>query len=101
MRRTQGIVTDGSSSDPRTEADVIMTAAALGLAADYIATHKQPLQFDMDPLDAANPNDQAKSELFKAVVAKMDTAVASYLTKKGLAADRVRAGLSPALGRAR
>ena len=64
LRRTKGIVTDNSSSDPVKEADVIMTAAALGLAGDYIATTRQPLQFDMDPLDAHNPKEPAKSALF-------------------------------------
>ena len=33
FRRTKGIVTDSDLSDPKKEADVIMTAAALGFAA--------------------------------------------------------------------
>lgn len=93
LRRTRGIVTDNPYSDPKKEADVIMTAAALGFAADYIATSKQPLQFDVDPLDAAT--DPTKRGLFNAVVSKMDTAVGAYLTKRGLASGQVRAGLSP------
>ena len=48
LRRTKGIVT--SDGDPELEADVTMTAAALGLAASYIVDTKQPIQFDMDPL---------------------------------------------------
>jgi hypothetical protein len=91
-RRTTGIVTDSPSSDPGKEADVIMTAATLGFAADYIAETKQPLQFDMDPLEAS---DRKKSTQFKTVVAKMDAAVAAYLTKKGTAPGGVHAGLSP------
>ena len=95
LRRTKGIVTDSSSSDPGKEADVIMTAAALGLAADYIATTKKPLQFDMDPLDASSLKEKAKTELFNATVVKMDAAVAAYLKKKDLAPSPVHAGLSP------
>jgi hypothetical protein len=76
------------------EADIIMTAAALGLAGDYIATTKKPLQFDMDPLDASNPKDQ-KTALFNTTVPKMDTAVNDYLTKRNIAPSQVRAGLSP------
>jgi hypothetical protein len=70
-----------------------MTAAALGLAADYIATARQPLQFDMDPLEA--DRDGSKLELFKQTVAKMDVAVAGYLNRVGLAPAHVQAGLSP------
>ena len=101
LRRTKGIVSDDSSSDPGKEADVIMTAAALGLAGDYIATTNQPLQFDMDPLDAHNPKDQTKSALFNTTVSKMDAAVAAYLTKKNLAPSPVRSGLSPGYCKAR
>jgi len=36
FRRATGIVSNLPSSDPKTEADVIMTAAALGFAASYI-----------------------------------------------------------------
>ena len=90
-RRTKGIVTDTPSSDPRKEADVIMTAAALGLAGDYISRTKQPIQFDMDPLDS-NPK---KTSAFNATVGKMDAAVAAYLTKQGLAPSPVHAGTSP------
>jgi hypothetical protein len=95
LRRTKGIVTDNSSSDPKKEADVIMTAAALGLAGDYIATTKKPIQFDMDPLEANNPKEQTKTALFNTTVSKMDAAVAAYLTKKNLAPSQVHAGLSP------
>lgn len=72
LRRTTGIVSNTAVSDAAREADVIMTAVALGLAADYIATTKQPLQYDMDPLDAAS--DPSKQEKFGATVAKMDAA---------------------------
>lgn len=69
-----------------------MTAAALGFIADYIATRREPLQFDMDPLDAGEP---AKASLFTATVAKIDAAVAAYLSRKNLAPSSVHAGLSP------
>ena len=95
LRRTRGIVTDRFSSDPHAEADVIMSAAALGLAGDYIATARRPLQIDMDPLDAAHPRDSAKKALFEGTVARMDAAVAAYLTKHDLAPSGVHAGLSP------
>ena len=95
LRRTKGIVSDSSWSDPVKEGDVIMTAAALGLAGDYIARERKPLQFDIDPLDAYNPKEQKKTELFNTTVGKMDAAVAAYLTKKNLAPSHVRAGLSP------
>jgi hypothetical protein len=93
LRRTHSIVTNSPSADPGIEADVIMTASALGLAADYIATSKQPLQYDMDPLEAVN--DRAKADRFIATVARMDAAVAAYLTRTGIAPAHVRAGLSP------
>jgi hypothetical protein len=93
LRRTQSIVSDEPRSDPVTDADVIMTAAALGLAADYIATARQPLQFDMDPLEAGR--DRSKLATFEQTVAKMDVAVAAYLTRVGLAPAHVQAGLSP------
>lgn len=99
LRRTKGIVTDSASSDPRMEADVIMTAAALGFAADYIATSKKPLQFDMDPLDADDPREQTKTALFKATVSKMDGAVNAYMNRKGLTPSGVRSGLSPGYSR--
>ncbi len=54
FRRTTGIVSNLPSSDPKTEADLIMTAAALGFAASYIEKD-QPIQFDMDPLDVHEP----------------------------------------------
>jgi hypothetical protein len=95
LRRTKGIVTESAFSDPGKEADVIMTAAALGLAGDYIATTKNPLQYDMDPLDANDPKEQPKTALFNTTVSKMDASVAAYLTKKNRAPSQVRAGLSP------
>ena len=95
VRRTKGIVTDSSSSDPGKEADVIMMAAVLGLAADYIAATKKPLQFDMDPLEASSPQEQTKTALFNTTVLKMDAAVAAYLTRKKLAPNHLHAGLSP------
>ena len=50
FRTTKGIVSNFDGSDPKKEADVIMTAAALGFAASYIAKER-PIQFDRDPLD--------------------------------------------------
>jgi len=90
FRRTKGIVTQ--DGDPAKEADVIMTAAALGLAGSYIATTKNPIQFDMDPLDTP---DEKKTTLFTTTVGKMDAAVAAYLTKKDIAPSKVKAGTSP------
>ena len=48
FRRTKGIVTDSDLSDPKKEADVIMTAAALGFAASYVK-NGTPIRFDIDP----------------------------------------------------
>ena len=90
FRSTKGIVT--KDGDPAQEADVIMTAAALGLAGSYIATTKSPIQFDMDPLDVP---DQTKANLFKTTVDKMDEAVGAYLKQKRIAPGKVKAGTSP------
>jgi hypothetical protein len=95
LRRTRGIVTDRFSSDAGAESDVIMTAAALGLAADYIATRKRPLQLDMDPLDASHPDESAKKVLFEGAVSRMNDAVSAYLERTGLAPGGVSAGLCP------
>lgn len=91
FRHTKGIVT--SDGDPEVEADVIMTAATLGFAASYIAETGNPIQFDMDPLEA--PKEPAKVKHFAATVGKMDTAVGAYLTKTGKRPGEVKAGLSP------
>ena len=75
FRRTKGIVTDSDLSDPKKEADVIMTAAALGFAASYVK-NGTPIRFDMDP--------KYRAEDFpglQAVVAKIDKAVVDYLKK--------------------
>jgi hypothetical protein len=91
FRRTKGIVSDLDSSDARREADVIVTAAALGFAASYIK-HDRPIQFDMDPLD----DDPGKVQAFQSAVGKIDTAVADYLQQKGIAPEnKVHAGTSP------
>ena len=100
LRRTRGIVTDGPSSDAKIEADVVMTAATLGFAADYIATNRQPLQFDIEALETGSGEAETaayerKWVLFNSVVAKMDTAIADFLTRKGLMPAKVRAGLTP------
>lgn len=92
MRRTNGILADSPSAGPVTEADVIMTAAALGFAADYIATNREPLRFDMDPLDAVDPT---KTEQFTGVVSRIDGAVGRYLAGTGQASEGVTSGLSP------
>jgi hypothetical protein len=91
FRRTKGIVS--KDGDPEKEADVIMTAAALGLAGSCIAATMNPIQFDMDPLDQSK--EPAKTKLFETTVAKMDAAVAAYLTKKSIAPSNVKAGTSP------
>jgi hypothetical protein len=75
FRRTKGIVTDSDLSDPKKEADVIMTAAALGFAASYVKSGT-PIRFDMDPKDRAKDFTG-----FQAVVAKIDKAVVDYLKK--------------------
>ena len=79
---------------------MVMTAATLGFAADYIATNRQPLQFDIEALEAgAGVADKAAYErkvlLFHSAVTKMETAIADYLTRKGLVPEKVRAGLTP------
>ena len=94
FRSTKGIVT--KDGDPAVEADVIMTAAALGFAGSHIATTKNPLQFDIDPLVAES--DREWTNLFKATVQKLDAAVGAYLTRKGIAPSHVKAGTSPGYG---
>ncbi len=92
FRRTTGIVSNLPSSDPKTEADVIMTAAALGFAASYIEKD-QPIQFDMDPLDVREP---AWAKSFNDAVGKLDRAIADYLQRSGRAPkNKVHAGTSP------
>jgi hypothetical protein len=87
FRSTLGIFTD--ATDPHKDADVIMTAAALGLAADYIAKKKKPIQFDQDPTTPV-----LQADAFNKTVAKMDAAVAAYLKKEKLEPG-VKAGTSP------
>ena len=70
-----------------------MTAAALGFADSYIATTKNPIQFDIDPLVAES--DREWTSLFKAAVQKLDAAVGTCLTRKGIAPSNVKAGTSP------
>ena len=92
FRRTTGIVSNLPSSDPKTEADVIMTAAALGFAASYIEKD-QPIQLDMDPLDVREP---AWTKAFNDAVGKLDRAIADYLQRSGRAPkNKVHAGTSP------
>ena len=92
FRRTTGIVSNLPSSDPKTEADVIMTAAALGFAASYIEKD-QPIQFDMDPLDVREP---AWTKAFNDAVGKLDRAIADYLQRSGRAPkNKVHAGTAP------
>lgn len=104
LRRTRTIVTDVKSGDEITkiqlEADVIMTAAILGLAATTIQAQKQNkdlkapmgIRFDMDPKDKdSNPGEW---DTFKQTVAKMNRAVADYM--KVNTKTLVNAGLSEA-----
>lgn len=91
FRRTKGIVT--TEGNPEQEADVIMTAVTLGFAGSYIADSGNPIQFDMDPLEASK--EPAKVKHFESVVGKMDSAVAAYLTKTGKRSGEVKPGLSP------
>lgn len=91
FRTTKGIVSNFDGSDPKKEADVIMTAAALGFAASYIAKDR-PIQFDRDPLDV----DQQDVTAFNDAVTKIDKAIADYLRKYGLEPhNRVHAGTAP------
>ena len=76
FRRTRGIVTDIDTSDPRMEADVIVTAATVGFAASHIQDGR-PIEFDRDPLDAAG----TKTAAFEAAVTSIDQAIADYLKK--------------------
>ena len=90
FRRTRGIVTDSDLSDPRKEADVIMTAAALGFAASYVA-NGTPIRFDINPEDGA----EGFTGL-QAVVGKIEKAVVDYLMRNNLEpAGKVNAGLAP------
>jgi hypothetical protein len=91
FRRTLGIVSE--DGDPEREADVIMTAVALGFAATYIADSGQPIQFDMDPLEGSKEPQKVKD--FEAVVGRMDAAVAAYLARKGKIPQQVKPGMSP------
>ncbi|HFS0803663.1 TPA: hypothetical protein ACHYZ4_003453 [Pseudomonas aeruginosa] len=91
FRRTMGIVTE--DGNPEVEADVIMTAAALGFAVGYIKDTGLPIQFDMDPLDfVSNPG---KGRKFRETVGKMSVAINSYLNKNKLSSVGVNVGLSP------
>src|SRR5262249_3385033 len=74
--------TDAATGAAKKEAEVIMTAAALGFAA-ALGKDDQPVQFDMDPLDLAHPGG---SEPFQRAVDKIDTAVAEYLKARHLEA---------------
>ncbi|MFD3947913.1 hypothetical protein [Streptomyces sp. NPDC058579] len=88
-RRTHGIVTDSESSNPNIEADVIMTAAVLGLAVSQI-TSGLPIRFDIDP------RWKEDEESFKAVIGQLDTAAEGYLSRKNLLpAATISAGFAP------
>jgi hypothetical protein len=75
FRRTRGIVSIDSSERKdeadmiKQDADVIMTAAALGFAASSIERDR-PIQFDMDPLES----DEGKRMAFNDAVNKLDKA---------------------------
>jgi hypothetical protein len=93
FRRTKGILSD--DTDPVKDADVIMTAAILGLAAEWVKTplrtpfiprfpgeqQYEPIRFDIDPEDA-NPYDRNKGEAwdkFITVVKKLRSVINLYL----------------------
>lgn len=89
-RRTYGIVTDYGTSNPGFEADVIMTAAVLGLAVSYIK-NLVPIRFDMDPRDK-----DKEWELFKEVVQRLNSAAVGYLGRNNLLpSGTVEAGFAP------
>ncbi|MGW1194824.1 hypothetical protein ACWD4B_03025 [Streptomyces sp. NPDC002536] len=83
-------MTDSESSDPGIEADVIMTAAVLGLAVSHIKS-QIPIQFDMDPRDKGKDE-----ESFRAVIGQLKTAAAGYLSRNNLLpAATISAGFAP------
>jgi hypothetical protein len=84
FRRTKGILND--TTDPLKDADVIMTAAILGFAVDYVRTNHQPIRFDMDPLDY-QPKDQKKWQKVEDhiwVVGKINQALLKHEADLGL-----------------
>lgn len=93
FKRTYGIVTDLEDSNPALEADVIMTATALGLAASYVKEGTS-IRFDMDPKDKLkNPKEWEK---FKVTVGKIDAAVVAFLEKNHMQpVGEVNAGTTP------
>ena len=94
FRKTRGIISDASDSDPVMEADVIMTAVALGFSASRVKGGS-PVRFDIDPRD--KDKDWAG---FLKVVTKIDKAVGDYLKKNKLEpAGKVAAGLAPDHGK--
>lgn len=93
FKQTYGIVTDLEDSNPAVEADVIMTATALGLAASYVKEGIS-IRFDMDPKDKLK--DPIEWEKFKVTVGKLDTAVVAFLKKNNMEPmGEVNAGTAP------
>ncbi|MCC2280980.1 hypothetical protein LKL35_37375 [Streptomyces sp. ET3-23] len=92
-RRTNGIVTDNSDSNPKIEADVIMTAAVLGLATAHLLEEGFPIRFDMDPSDKAKNQDEWNT--FAGVVRQIENAIEGYFKQKNiLRPSKVVAGCS-------
>jgi hypothetical protein len=100
FRRTKGILTE--SGDPKTEADVIMTAALLGFSAwrlgdpaDRASTlgplDTGPVRFDADPGTPQRPISNADRAELETGVNRLQRAVAAYL---GTLNTPVSSGLS-------
>lgn len=77
VRVTRGIVTDAANSDPAKEADVIMTAVALGFSAEHIRAKDGGIRFDIEASDA-------EAGMFANTVKRMNTAVGTYLAGLGI-----------------
>jgi hypothetical protein len=90
FRTTRGIVSDTADSDPGKEADVMMTAVTLGLAASYIAETGKGMRFDAEP-----KADNSDLNALNATVTKMDRAIKAYFLKKGKIASQTVAGEAP------
>jgi hypothetical protein len=89
FRTTRGIVSDTADSNPGKEADVIMTAVILGLAASYIAETKNAMRFDVEP-----KADNSDLDTLQKAVTKMDAAIKAYFIGKNFV-PKVVAGEAP------
>jgi hypothetical protein len=101
FRRTTGIIDNSTKADK--DADVIMTAATLGLAATCIACNRLPIRFDIDPEDEKKAHDNGpkkadkkeKVEQFYSAVEKMTNAIFHYLDMYKIEHKTILRGCSP------